>query len=443
MAREGAPGTRMPAGLAQLPALALVTALAAMLALPAGCGRPKQDDPVGRVEQITDPVPAGPHLYCIANVGHTLTTFSLTGRTVLPGTARILDLDPVGPWFDAAGNGYYISRVDGSGAGSNALIQFDPKTTRERTRLKFPPNSNPNHMLFPPTHPGLAWVALRGSTFDGAMGFVTNGYSVVDTATMTDTAFCDLNGATGSCPRLAPIVGAGRLTSLLGAVWHPTGCGGPPGCAYAVVNNFDGTVRDGWLVVLAADPATGRPVFRDAIALGRNPRLETVLDGGGELWVVNNGGFENFGSEGTPGTLQVLDSALFDTGPQGDGTVATLPPLANPAVCDPLPSPDPGCDPTGIFSLDALSAWVTTFPDDVLRTVDLAANTVDPLDPALPRVTGPFFPTTNPLPALFAGLNGFSLARLGEIDPATGALLADHDLQAGQGPVTCAAFTTP
>ncbi|MEE8434696.1 MAG: hypothetical protein V3S64_07910 [bacterium] len=424
-----------------LPAAVVLFGLALMLA--SACGNPKQGDPVGTVLQSSDPVPSGPHLYCIVNVGQTLTTFSLNDRQVLPGTARILDLDPVGPWFDSAsGDGFYLARVDGSGAGANALIKFDPKTTVEQARLKFPANSNPNHMLILPTHPGMAWVALKGATFDN---FATNGLSVVNLSTMADEAFCDLNAATATCDPLAPAQG-GDLTSLLGFYWDAGGCGGPPGCAYAVVGNFDGAVREGWLLVLTPD-MDGKPVFQDAIRLGRNPRLEMVLekvvDAARELWVVNNGGYVHFGDDGAAGTLQVLETSLFAIGTAGDGTVDTISVVGEPAICDSPPSPDPGCDPTGIYSLDGGSAWVTTYPDDVLRTLDLSGYAMDTLDTGLPRVTGPFFSVGNPPSSLFAGLNGFGQARLGEIDSATGAKLAEYDLRAGQGPVSCAEFDTP
>ena len=419
-----------------------VVCIGLAVTLLSACGDPKQGDPVGTVAQSSDPVPSGPHLYCIVNVGQTLTTFSLDDRKVLPETARILDLDPVGPWFDdTSGDGFYLARVDGSGAGANALIKFDPKTTIELARLKFPPNSNPNQMLIlPPTHPGMAWVALKGATFDN---FATNGLSVVNLSTMTDEAFCDLNAKTDTCDPLAPDQG-GDLTSLLGFYWDAGGCGGA-GCAYAVVGNFKGSVREGWLLVLSVDD-DGKPVFQDAIRLGRNPRLEMVLDGEGELWVVNNGGYVHFGGDGAAGTLQVLDTSLFANGATGDRTPATISVAVDPASCDSPPTPDPGCDPTGIYSHQSpggLSAWVTTFPDDVLRTVNLTANALNVLDTELPEVTGPFFSAQKPTAALFAGLNGFGQARLGEIDPATGAKLAEYDLQAGQGPVSCAEFDTP
>ena len=108
-----------------------------------------------------------------------------------------------------------------------------------------------------------------------------------------------------------------------------------------MVGNFNGSVREGWLLVLSVD-ADGKPVFQDAIRLGRNPRLEMVLDGEGELWVVNNGGFVHFGDEGAPGTLQVLNTSLFANGFAGDGTLDTISVVGNPASCDSPPSADPG-----------------------------------------------------------------------------------------------------
>jgi hypothetical protein len=159
--------------------------------------------------------------------------------------------------------------------------------------------------------------------------------------------------------------------------------------------------------------------------------------------VVNNGGFVHFGTEGKPGVLQVLDTANLDADLDGDGLPGTTLPIATAAICDGLPRPDPGCDPTGVYSLDGDSGWLTTFPDDVLRAIDLAALSLGAPDFSAPRVTGPFFPATLPAPALYAGRGGFGHARLGELDATLGALLGDHDLQAGNGPVTCAEYDTP
>jgi hypothetical protein len=417
-------------------------ALAGLCLLLAACGDPQSRATVGTVPQVTDPVPSGEHLYCIANVGHTLVAYDLLARAVLPGTARYLALDPVGPWF-ADGAGYYLSRVETSGAGANALIRFDPVTTVELARLPFPPNSNPNSLLLlSGAHAGKAWVALRGSTFDN---FATAGIAVVELATLGHTATCDLNANTATCARLAPTTGLG-WTSPLGFLWDPACNGG--GCAYTVVNNFDGTVRDGVLLVLAPD-AQGVPQRLDAIPLGRNPQQELVLEATGELWVVNNGGFVHYDSTGEGGTLQVLDTTAFANGTPSGETLATIPVPPAGVDCATLPRPDPGCDPTGIYALNGQTAWVTTYPDDVLRSVNLTTNELEDLNTALPRITGPLFPVTiDPVraggEALFAAMGGLGLAKLGELNPTTGALLGDPQLlQAGQAPLSCTEYQVP
>lgn len=415
--------------------LRIAAGLAAAATLLA-CADPQQRDPVGTTPQRSAPVPAGPHLYCISNVGHTLLAVGLSPLAVLPETARYLELDPVGPWF-AGGVGYYLSRVETSGAGANALIAFDPVTTAETGRLKFPANANPNSLLLLPGHPGLAWVALRGSTFDN---FATDGIAVVELATLTQTAFCDLNADTASCARLASAAGLG-LTSPLGFRWD-AGCGAA-GCAYTVVNNFDSAgVRDGLLLALEPD-AQGRPTLRASAALGRNPLQDMVLDARRNLWVVNNGGFVHFDAQGRAGRLQALAVDDLAADPDGDGLPGRSVVIESAATCAGAPRPDPGCDPTGIYSLDGQVGWLTTYPDDVLRRVELAGFALDAPDPALPRVTGPFFPVTEPAPALFAALGGLGLARLGRLDAATLALLDDLPLQAGAAPLSCSAYTVP
>lgn len=395
--------------------------------LDSGGGSPSAESVAGSGSQDNAPVPSGPHLYCITNIGHTMVALSLETDTVLADTRRVLELDPVGPWFEN-GAGYYISRVAANGAGANALIEFDPRTLAELRRLNFPGNSNPTTMLALPGG-GAAYVALRGSTFDN---WASNGIAVVDLAGMRQTAFLNFNDA-------ANFVGGAALTSLAGFAYDP-GCATGSPCVYALVNNWRNTVRQGWLLVL--EPAGGAaPTIRDAIPLGNSPVEPMLLDGPARrLWVVNNGGFVNATTDSGPGSLQVLDTGAFADGTPGNETLATLQIVAG---CSPPPSPDPGCDPTGIFPFSAAQAWVTTFPDDVIRTVDLTGPLLDPLDLALPALTGPLTRTTAPAPALYAGMGGFSSSVLGRLDLATGALLATHDLQSGNGLVTCAEFTRP
>ncbi|MCH7479139.1 MAG: hypothetical protein IIA14_13700 [SAR324 cluster bacterium] len=375
-----------------------------------GGGTPEQTTVSSATVQQNAPVPSGPHLYCITNIGHTLVAFSLTQGVVLTETRRFLELDPVGPWF-VAGRGYYISRVDGSGAGSNALIEFDPRTLLPLRRINFPPNSNPTTLL-PLPGGTIAYVALRGSTFDN---FASTGVAVVDLATMAQTAYLDFL-------QPANFVAGQALASPEAFLWH-AGCALGVPCAYLVVNNWRNVVRPGWLLVL--EPAGGQaPAIRDAIALGLNPQGEPLLDAQGELWVVNNGGFADFA--GAPGTIQVLDTALFGDGISGNETVAVLP---------------IGGDPTGISAFSAAEGWINTYPASVIHRADLAANTLYPApEPALPRLSGPLISTPQ---GVFGGMGAFSAARLGSIDPATGALLADIPLQSGNGPVSCRAFTNP
>ncbi|HKJ00626.1 MAG TPA: hypothetical protein VKB51_19305 [bacterium] len=431
-------GSGLTQGLREVLALALLAASAATLA---ACGGPSSA--VGTAaSQFAAPVSAGDYLYCITNVGHTLTVYDLARRQVRPQASRYLDLDPVGPWF-SGGAGYYLSRVDTSGAGANALIRFDPVTGAETGRLRFPADSNPNSLLVLPSHPGVAWVALRGSTFDN---FATDGISVVDLTTLRDTAFCDLNAATGTstCPALHP-AGAGTLTSPLGFQWDAAGCGGA-GCAYAVVNDFDNSgVRNGWLLALQPD-SSGVPTLNQGVPLGRNPMQDVVLDTTrSALWVVNNGGYVHYDANGQAGTLQVLDTTNLAADPDSDGLAGTTLAIESAATCGSPPSPDPGCDPTGIYTLDGSTGWLTTYPNDVLRTVDLSTQA---LGTSPVQVTGPFFPVAddpaNPgNPALFAALGGLGLARLGELNAIATTLLRDDPLDAGPAPLSCTEYTVP
>jgi hypothetical protein len=383
-------------------------------------GKPAARDSSGSVTQAGVSVPSGPQLFCIANIGHTLAAFSLAERRVLPETRRYLDLDPVGPWF-SGGYGYYLSRVETSGAGSNALIEFLPQSLAERRRLKFPVNSNPTALLLLPGHPGVAWVALRGSTFDN---FATNAIAVVDLNAFTYT-LAGLNALSGPGGAIGTRVGGEALTSLAGFAADeacPTAAGGS--CVYALVNNFNGTVREGWVLVLGEDGGGG-PTLLDAVPVGRNPQDDMLLDGAaGRLWVVNNGGYPP-GHQ--PGNLQALDTSTW-------ATVATVADGTSPGGTVAL---------VGIHAFDSATAWVTTYPADAVYTLPLSAPHVLDMAPGLPMLTGPLFHTTAPGAALYAGKGGYGPAHLAELDSASGALLADHDLQIGNGPVSCGEYLVP
>jgi len=408
-------------------------------------GSPHAGDPVGTTVHPPAPFPLGNSLFCITNLGHTLTLFHLDTATVPADAQRYLEPDPVGPWFERAqgGPGYYLSRVESSGQGRNALIRFDSATGGETGRLYFAANSNPNDVLLLPGLPDTAWVALRGSTFDN---FATNGIALVDLPSMTQTAFFDLN-------ELALLPGT-TLTSLLGFQWDP-GCLNGAGCAYAVVNNWYNAVRPGWLLVLAVE-ASGAPRRLDYALLGANPLLPLLVETAtGELWVVNNGGYSTFCAnpetcDGGPGTLQVLSRAALTDGIPGNGTVALL---AAPGGCAGSIAPcteytDFPPDPVGIYRFSPTRAWVTTWPDDIVREVSLESAAPDfrallPANRALPRLTGPLIAATAPAPALFSGKGGFGPAQLGHLNPLTGALSASYDLKAGNGPVSCAEHAVP
>jgi hypothetical protein len=139
----------------------------------------------------------------------------------------------------------------------------------------------------------------------------------------------------------------------------------------------------------------------------------------------------------------VLDPARFADGIAGNETVRWI---AAPATCEGLapgpcqPVADFPPDPSGIYAFSAGTAWLTTYPDETVRTVDLAGGTLNPTDAALPPVTGPLYAAGG---GVFAAMGGFGHARLGELDPASGVLAASYDLQAGNGPLTCAETTLP
>ncbi len=367
-------------------------------------------------------IPAGPNLYCITNIGHTLVLYDLAVNQVRSALQRYLDLDPVGPWFSGT-RGFYISRVDTSGRGANALIEFNPKTALETRRLGLGINTNPNALLPLPGFADVAWIAVRGSTFNFPYG--PDGIAVVHMGTMAGQII-PLTALTG-------LPNAADLHSLVNFVWDDAcparaASGGGP-CVYAVVNGFDGVLRTGTLLVLAPD-AAGNPVWLDSVALGVNPLEDMLLDAARRrLWIVNNGGYAPPPpNPGAPqGTLQVLDTAKFGDGLAGNETLATIP---------------AGFAPSGIFGFDAGTAWVTTYPSDHVQAVDLGTFALNP-NPGLPAITGSMLRVAEPTLLLFAGTGGFGAARLVQLDPTDGHLISAAALQAGNGPVSCAPFNTP
>ena len=413
--------------------LALLVLLGGLLV---GCealeGLPDNRDPMGRKRVDVPPLPSGAHLYCITNVEHTLAVYSIAQDAVLHDRrVHLPDLDTVGPWF-AGDAGYYLSRVDGSGAGSNALVRFDPITLRETGRYNFPANSNPNSLFLLPSQPGIGWVALRGSTFDR---FATNGIAIMALGAgtpMRQAGYADLNA-------LAALPGE-TLTSLLGFVWDAAGCGA--GCAWALVNNFDGALRDGVLLQLAPNPDPALPPAMVArAALGRNALWPFLLAPDGALWVVNNGGYMHYDPTGQPGFLQIISAANPALDPDLDGLPGETLPLAEPTPgCSPLPAPDPGCDPSAVYAFDGTRAWVATYPHNVLRVARLDTHTLEDVAFSPAPMSGPLFSA----PSVTAiGLGSYGVARLGILDAATGTLLGEHDLQAGRGPLGCAEHTVP
>ena len=385
-------------------------------------GKPKAGGSSSTANPAALAIPAGSNLYCITNIGHTLVLYDPAANQVRPDLQRYLDLDPVGPWFSGA-SGYYISRVDTSGRGANALIEFDPKTALETRRLGLGINTNPNALLALPGYPDIAWIAVRGSTFNFPYG--PDGIAVANLRTMTGQ-IVPLTGVAG-------LPNAASLHSLVSFLWDDScparAASGGGACVYALVNGFDGVLRAGTLLVLAPD-AAGNPVWLDSVALGLNPLEDMFLDAARRrLWIVNNGGYAPPPPDpaAPQGTLQVLDTTRFADGLAGNETLTTI---------------SAGFAPTGVFGFDANTAWVTTYPDDRVQSVDLGTYALN-ASPGLPNLTGAMLRLSGPAPRLFAGAGGFSAARLVQLDPTDGHLLGTSALLAGNGPVSCAAFTTP
>lgn len=385
-------------------------------------GKPKAAGAANTANPQALAIPAGPNLYCITNIGHTLVLYDLAANQARTDLQHYLDLDPVGPWFSRT-SGYYISRVDTSGRGANALIEFDPKTALETRRLGLGINTNPNALLPLPGYQDVAWIAVRGSTFNSPYG--PDGIAVVNLGTMT--------GQIVALTDVAGLPNAANLHLLISFLWddacpaRSTSGGGP--CVYALVNGFDGALHAGTLLVLAPD-AAGNPVWIDSVALGVNPLEDMFLDPvRRRLWIVNNGGYSPLPPDpaAPQGTLQVLDATKLGDGIAGNETLATIP---------------AGFAPSGIFGFDANTAWVTTYPADHVQSVDLGTYALN-ASPGLPDITGSMLRVTVPATRLFAGAGGFSTARLVQLDPTDGQLLATATLDAGDGPVSCAAFTTP
>jgi hypothetical protein len=385
-------------------------------------GTPSASSSSSSTSQTALNIPPGPHLYCITNIGHTLVLYDLAVDQPDTGLQTFLDLDPVGPWF-YGGRGYYVSRVDTSGRGANALIEFDPKTALPTRQLGLRVNTNPNNLFILPGLNGKAWIPVRGSTFNSPYG--PDGIAVVDLNAMSGTLYCFLTSNVCTNPLPLPNgVDLSGMHSIIKFVWDAT-CpanGGHP-CAYAIVNGFSGTLPQttpGTLLVLAPD-ANGIPTYVRQTSLGINPLEDAYLDTTlSHLWVVNNGGYQN----GATGTLQVIDTSTSAL-----TSLATL---------------SAGYAPTGVFGFSTSTAWVTTYPNDLVMSADLTGITLTATpNPALPPVTGSMLTSTLVGTQVFAGAGQFGPAVLQQINPSTGNLIASNALQAGDGTVSCAEFNTP
>ena len=367
------------------------------------------------------PAEDGIYLHCITNVGRTLLLFDAVARRALAEPRLTLAPDPVGPWF-ADGVGYYLSRVASDGSGHNALLRFDPRSlARAGTALPLAPLSNPSDMLILPGT-STAWIALRGSTFDG---FATNGIAVVDLANWR-AHYVSLTSLTGDS----------SLTSLTDLLFNAD-CDGAP-CVYGLVNNWNGRVRQGFLLVLRFD-AQGEPSLAAQIPLGRNPFRPWLDAARGNLWVPNNGGYVQLcppaasTCEGQAGSVWVLDGSRL----------ARLEAEEDPVLrrWDSASDPQFPADPQRIFGVGSDSVWILGYPEGTIFTVpsdphSLALAQLLPLQATGPVVALPAEATAGE-EVLLVGLGGFGPASLGRLDPLTAEVVAHYELNAGGGEVHC------
>jgi hypothetical protein len=384
-------------------------------------GKPRASGSSDTVSQTPLNIPSGPHLYCITNIGHTLVLYDLAADLPQTNLQRFLDLDPVGPWFSGR-LGYYISRVDTSGRGANALVEFDPKTALGTRELGLGINTNPNSLLILPGYGGVAWIAVRGSTFNTPYG--PDGIGVVNLNTMTGNLLCF--AASSVCPNVLGFPVAANpasLHSLISFVWD-SACPAFPGspCVYAIVNGFTGisAFPNPFVTLLVLKPnVNGNPVWMASVALGTNPLEDMYLDATrGNLWVVNNGDF----SPGGQATLQAINTTTLGNN------------LGTPTATS--------STATGIFGFDANTGWVTTYPNDHVQTVNLSTGALT-ANPGLPNFTGSVVHTTLPGAQLYAGAGGFGAATLVQLSTSDGHQLAANGLAAGNGTVSCGQFATP
>ena len=363
---------------------------------------PQKSSVVDLETQDVGSVPQGHYLYCITNIGHTLRVFDLSTEQLLESSQKRLDLDPVGPWF-YNNKAYYLSRVDSSGSGKNALVEFDPVTLQERRRFYFPANSNPTTLLMLPDE-GVALVALKGSTFDD---WSSNGIIRFDLNSWKEANSLNFNAKEA-------FQEGQRITSLSSLLYNAS-----TKHIYALAENWYYSVRQGWLLVL--DPQTLE--ILDSIKLGLNPQGNMLLEGE-ELWVVNNGGYADYG--GSDGSLQVLDSKAFVDGISNNESSFVI---------------NVSGDPTHIYRFSSTQAWLTTYPDDLIRVVNLKTHSLEVESTGLPKLTGPLLTTSEA--SFFAGMGGFGSASLGKIDTQTGQLLSQFPLDAGNGGVNCSEYQVP